>query len=146
MQLLGTGYQRAGKASKITVTGQILAYSSYEANVEGQDLDTTNFESYDATVDQSYEEGILGVLRCGLTYGGDWDAGLNPLDEPPGLYPRDDLDTLALFTNVNDATYWYFPYSRIRTAVNGSAVRDKVTFRVTGANQGTFTFPTGSQS
>lgn len=144
MQLLGTGIQRAGKTSQVIVNGVTLTFASYEAGVEGQDLETTNFDSYNVADEQTYEEGILGKLKCSLRFGGDWDAGENPLDDPPGLFPRDDLPDLSFVVSRIDLTSWAFPYARIRTSTNGSSVGDKVTFSCSGMNQGPFSYPSGS--
>lgn len=144
MQLIGTGKQRAAKTSRILVGVTALTYASWECNMTGDDLDTTNFESYDEDTGQSYNEGILGVLNCDVRFGGDWDAGTDPMGDPPGLYPRDDLQDTAFYTSRLDVIYWAFPYLRIRSSVVGAQVKDKVSFNTSGKNQGPFTYPTGS--
>lgn len=144
MELLGTGKQRAGKTSRVTVGALNLTFASWEASLTGDDLSTVNFESYNVAAANTYDEGILGVIGADLRFGGDWDAGTNPLGNPPGLYPRDDLATVAFFTSRLDVISWAFPYVRVRNATNGAAVKDKVTFAVSGKNQGIFTSPTGS--
>jgi len=128
------------------VGGSQLAFASWEAAVKGDDLETTNFESYDATALQgpeTYSEGIKGVLSCDLRFGGDWDAGDNPLNppEPPGLYPRDDLETLVFNVSRVDAYVWEFPYARLRSATNGGEVKGKVSFQCSGMGQGPFSYP-----
>lgn len=143
MYLLGTGYQRSGKNSRVVVGGTTLNQSRFDVTLNGDDLDTTNFES------GGYGEGILGIQECDASFGGDWDAGDNPIDangDPPGLYPRDDLADLQLYQNVTDATYWDFGYFRIRSARNGSEVRGKVSFECSGKSQGIFVLPTGNGS
>lgn len=144
-EILNTGFQRAGKASQVNVGAMTLAFASWEAVVEGDDLETTNFESYVLADDWSYKEGILGPIGCNLDFGGDWDAGANPLDDPPGLYPRDDLTDLEFVTNQSDANFWDFPYARLRNATSGASWDDKVTFTCSGMSQGPFIFPLGSQ-
>ena len=144
MNLLGTGTQRAGKASQVNVDGTALTFASYNAKVAGQDLETTNFESYVLAEDTTYKEGILGPIECALDFGGDWDAGTNPLDDPPGLYPRDDLPNVEFVTNRGDASFWDFPYVRLRNCASGAAPDAKVTFTCDGMSQGPFVFPIGS--
>lgn len=144
MQLLSTGKQRAGIYSRVLVAAQALCFSSWKADMQGADLDTVNFESYNAAAGYTYDEGINGVLSCGLQFGGDWDAGVDPLGTPPGLYPRDNLATLSFYTSRIDNILWSFPYARIHTSNCGSGVREKVTFACSGKSQGPFTFPTGS--
>lgn len=144
MQLIGTGSQRAGKASQVLILGVPLSFASWNADVSAADLPTPNFESYDLATDTLFDEGLNAVLTCNVTFGGDWDAGLNPLDEPPGLYPRDDLATVVFMVNQTDATNWAFPYVRLRSAKSAAAVGSLVTFECGGKNQGSFTYPTGS--
>ena len=143
-EILGTGYQRAGKASQVSVGAADLTFASWQADVSGEDLETTNFESYVLADDTTYKEGILGPIECSLDFGGDWDAGANPLDDPPGLYPRDDLADVAFTVNRGDATFWEFPYVRLRGASSGSKVGEKVTFTCSGKSQGPFAYPLGS--
>ncbi len=148
MQLIGTGKQRAAKSSRISVENQPLTYASWNANVTGDDLDTVNFSSFvndGSSNGNSYSEGILGIVKCDLDFGGDWDAGTNAFDDqPPGLYPRDDLDNLEFDISVPDGlTGWFFGFARIRTAKNGGEVKNKVTFSCTGMNQGIFSYPSG---
>jgi len=144
MELLGTGIQRAAKTSKVLVSTQPLTFASYEASLTGDDLQTVNFQSYDNARQETFDEGIMGVLYCAVRFGGDWDAGTNPLDDPPGLFPRDDLPHVQFFTDFLDAVDWDFPLIRVRTATNGGTVKDKVTFDVDGKNQGPFDHPAGS--
>ena len=137
-QILSTGYQRSGKNSRVITNGTTLNFAKYDVDSSGDDQDTTNFES------DGVEEGILGVQLATISFGGDWDAHANPYDDPPGLYPRDDLPNTYFYPNVTDGLYWLFPYARIRSATNGSEVRGKVSFNASGKNQGPFTDPTGS--
>ena len=144
MELLNTGYQRAGKASQINADNTELAFGSWDVTIDGQDLETTNFESYTLATDTTYREGILGAIVANLRYGGDWDAHANPLDDPPGMYPRDDFPNLEFVVNQGDATQWTFDYSRIRSSVSGATWDGLVTFEVTGMSQGGFDMPAGS--
>src|SRR5437667_229884 len=93
-------------------------------------------ESYNVVAGQTYDEGILGSIGCDLRFGGDWDAGTNPLGSPPGLYPRDDLASLYFYTSRIDVVFWTFPYARIRSAVNSGDIKGKVIFNASGKNQG----------
>jgi len=142
-------YQRAAKSSAIEVDGSKLAFANWQASISAIDLDTTNFQSYDATNGMSYEEGILGVIGCAGNFGGDWDAHDNPIDftglvTPPGLYPRDDLPDVFFYTSVVDNVFFEFPYMRIRESQTGAQIKALVTFSCSYKNQGIFDFPTGS--
>jgi len=145
LQLIGTGYQRAAKTARIGVGGAFLTFSSWNLPLTGEDLVTTNFESYNVPAGQTYREGILGDIGVdGGNFGGDWDAHFNPLGTPPGLYPRDDLANVVMYTSRLDVILWTFPYWRVRSSTNGAAMGGKVTFQVGGNSQGPFTWPTGS--
>lgn len=144
MQILGTGSQRAGKTSRIVVTSIPLAMASWSVNLTKDDYPTVNFESFDATTVEAYDEGLSGPLGADVRFGGDWDAGTNPLDSPPGLYPRDDLLGVTLFTSTYDLVGWDFDYMRLRSSTSGADVKGKVTFDCAGKNQGFFLLPTGS--
>ncbi|SRR6266566_2196254 len=144
-QILGTGYQRAAKTARVTTGGNLLTFASWAVTMTGEDLDTTNFESYSLSQGQTFREGILGSIGCdNLTFGGDWDAHFAPLGTPPGLYPRDDLATTEFYTSRLDNVGWVFPYMRIRSAATGAAMGGKVTFTAGGSSQGTFNMPVGS--
>lgn len=147
MQLLGTGTQRAAKTSRVQVASQNLTFASWEANDTVGEALTTNFESYNSTDDETYEEGIRGVRSCSARFGGAWDAavGARPTVNPPGLYPRDNLASVNLITSRTDGIQWAFPYLRIRGTTNSGAVEGLVLFNVTDAkNQGRFTSPGNS--
>lgn len=140
MQLLGTGKQRSAKTCRIAVGSgpQHLTFASFEVNMKGDDLPTVNFESYNVSDANTFDEGILGKIGCDLRFGGDWDAGTTPIPDPPGLYPRDDLSNLLFIVNRTDSTQWDFPYARLRSSTNGGEVNGKVTFQCSGMNQGFF--------
>ncbi len=138
MELLGTGVQRAGKGSRVKGNGQILINTEWEAEEKGEDQDTVNFES------GGIDEGILGIIGATWRFSGDWDAGMNPFDDPPSIVPQDGFPDLSLYINVIDNTGWDFPYARIRSAKNTTQVRRNVGFEASGMNQGDWDRPTGS--
>ncbi len=150
--IAGTGAQRAGKLSRVLVLGTPLVYSSWTVTLSSPDLPTTNFESFNSggfnafSGGQTFGEGLHGQVDAAVRFGGDWDAGTNPLDNPPGLFVRDNLKTLVLQINRFDATGWAFPWSRIRSSECGTAVGALVTFSCSGHSQGPFSAPTGSFS
>lgn len=138
MQTLNTGYQRAGKNSRVQINATNLKKARWNVNENLEEIDTVNFES------GGYDEGIGGISGCDWSLGGLWDANKNAFDDPPGLYPRDDLATLRFYENVTDNVRWSFTYARVRSATNGAEVRQGVTFESSGKSQGSFTRPTGS--
>lgn len=140
--IIGTGTQRAAKTSRVQIGSQNLTFASFEANVSAADLPTVNFESYNTADAETYGEGLYGVLNCDVRFGGNWDAGTKPTNNPPGLYPRDDLASVSLITSRTDGTSWGFAYMRIRATGNSGSVEGLVLFNVTDAkNQGRFTRP-----
>lgn len=140
--IANTGTQRAAKSSRVLVGSAYLTYASWEATCRVADLPTTNFESFNAADDETYEEGIRGVLGCDVRFGGAWDAAAKPTGAAPGLYPRDNLATVQLITHRTDNTFWSFPYLRVRSVQNTGAVEALVLFNVQDAkNQGRFILP-----
>jgi hypothetical protein len=139
MELLpGTGYQRAGKTSRILVQTSPLAYASWKVDVKTTPLDTMNFESYNVEADESFGEGLHDGVECDISGGGDWDAHNAAYDDVPGLYVRDDLAGLYFFTSRIDNVFWDFAYARITASSNGAEVKGKVTFTFAGISQGPF--------
>ncbi len=137
-EILGTGIQRSGKTSALSADSVTMAMSKWNCTEEGDDLDTVNFDSL------GLGEGILGIQRLRYTAGGAWDAGVNSIDNPPGIYVRDDLPNLILSLNVSDATAYEMPYARVRSATVGTDVKGLVTFDWAGMSQGIYALPTGS--
>lgn len=168
MFLVASGRQRAGKKSRVLVgglEGVTLNFASWTADVTGEDLPTPNMGSFGNIItnpgfgtagpglgtagtnpSQTFDEGIVGIVSCGLSCGGDWDAGFNDFDDLPGIYPRDDLNGLIFDQNRLDPGSFTFPYSRVRNCNVGTSVTGKVTFTWTGKNQGAFQVPTGSNN
>ena len=147
--IISTGSQRAAKTSRVQIGSQNLAFASWETRVSGADLPTVNFESYNAVDSETYGEGIMGVLSCDFSFGGAWDSGTPPLNNPPGLWPRDNLANARLYPvragvggEAGDGQPWHFPYSRLRGATNSGSVEGLVLFNITDAkSQGRFTRP-----
>ena len=130
--------QRSGKNAAVSVQGSLLNFAKWSADVKGDRLDTVNFES------GGVGEGIVGIEEVSTSFGGDWDAGDNPFDDPPGLYPRDDLPDVVFTENTTDNVFWNFDYMFIETARNSAEVRGKVSFETSGYSQGVYDTPTGS--
>lgn len=133
-----TGKQRAGKNARIKVQGTPLNYGDYDCDDKADDLDETNFES------GGLEQGTIGIEVVEYTAGGFFDAGAMPYDDPPGLFPRDNLPNMLVYPSVTDGTFWNFPLARVFTAKNSANVRAMVLFTWGGKSQGPFSRPTGS--
>lgn len=135
------GLFRAGKNSRVQIEAENLNKAKWDVNLHGDDIDTTNFES--GGVDQ----GLIGIVGAEWNVGGLWDASLNNLVDPPGLYPRDNLGTVNLYANLIDDIFWSFPENRVLSSKNGAEVRQAVTFESSGkTNGGPFALPGGGLS
>lgn len=133
------GHFRAAKGSRVSVEATILKKSTWEVTYRGDDLDTTTFES------QGFEQGTIGIVGLDWSLGANWDAQQNNLDDPPGLFPRDNLGTVIFFENVSDNVFWNIPVNRVISSKNGAEVRALVTFSSEGKSNGTgIAQPTGS--
>lgn len=133
------GKFRAAKNSRVKVNGTNLNKSVWDLTLKGDDLDTTTFES------GGWEQGTIGINSIDFSYGANWDAGANNLDNPPGLYPRDDGPDHKFYENTTDNVFWDLPLVRILSAKNGAEVRGLVSFSTEGKMNGTgASLPTGS--
>jgi hypothetical protein len=133
-----TDGQRAGKLARVQVNGLPLQYGTANVDMKTDDLDTTNFES------EGYDQGTIGIVGCDIDFGGLFDAHRNPYDDPPGVYPRDDLGNVEIIENLFDNLGWIFPFMRVLSSKNGMLVRDRVTHECSGKSNGPFATPTGS--
>jgi hypothetical protein len=137
-EIIGTGVQISGKTSRISADSTVLSLAKFNVVEEGQDIDTVNFDS------DGFGEGILGIQFLRWTLGGLWDAGTNPLDDPPGIYVRDDLPDLILYLNVSDDQAYTMDYARVRSSTVGTDVHGAATFDASGMSQGEYILPEGS--
>jgi hypothetical protein len=128
---------RPGKYSRVMVGANAIWAKDAPVTFEGGDLDTVTFEN------DGFDTGTIGIYAAGSTVRGIWNADDNVFDEPPGIYPRDDLADVNIFLNVTDSTFWDFPFMRVISSNSGTAVRDLVSFDFHVKNQGIFTPPTG---
>lgn len=132
------GKQRSAKNSRIRVAATTLNYARWDANWRGDDLDTTNFES------AGLEEGLIGIEVVEFSGGGHWDAGRNPFDQPPGIFPRSDGGPVELIENVTDNIGWLLNVVRFLSTRNSAELRGVVSFEFSGKSNGAFSRPTGS--
>lgn len=131
---------RSGKRGRVTVgtTPATLYLKEWDCTDHGDDLDTTNFES------SGYDEGIIGIEGCDVSFKGDWNAAQERFTDPPGLYPRSDARNVVLYINTTDTTRWIFDYFRFLSVQNNCPVRGLVSFDTSGKSNGTFTRPSGT--
>ena len=145
-EILGTGKQRAAKASRVGINNgsQYLNWASWDCTIKGDNQDTGNFGSFVASPgggwpdNQAFDEGITCFVGASGGFGGLWDAGVNPQDDPPGIFPRDDLPDVDLVINRTDGTTQSFPYMRILSAKTDSRVKGLVGFDASWQSQGQF--------
>lgn len=123
------GHMRIGKNSDVVVEGDSLNFATWRTTDHADDINTTHFNSIS-------DQGTVGVEGVDWNMGGQWDAATNAYDDPPGLYPRDNLGLVKFYENVNDNVFWSLASNRVLSAENGAEVRDKVTFNATGKSNG----------
>lgn len=136
MAVVGTF--RSGKDARVQVDGANLNLGNWDYTHHADDLDNVNFES------NGLDQGIIGVEGADANFDGFFDHGVNPADDPPGVYPRDDLPNVNLYTNVDDDLYCSLPLARCLSIKINTAVRDQVKFAATCKSQAEFSDPTGS--
>lgn len=129
---------RAGKGGRTTVSSTTMTNSEWSCTHQGDNLDTTNFES------NGFQEGIIGIQRLDWSVKATWNAAQNPMDDPPGLYPRDDGSSMYLYTNRTDAKSFSMPLFRCVSSTIRATATAKVEFDSSGSSQGGFSIPAGS--
>lgn len=132
------GHFRSGKNSRVGANGTNLNMAEWTAKEKFDDLDTNTFES------MGFDQGTVGLAGVELGIRGNWDAGKNIYDSPPGLFPQDMYPNLSLFASISDNFPWLFPLARILSSDNGSQVKGLVTIAVSGKSNGPYSRPTGS--
>lgn len=129
---------RAGKNSRVQVNGTNMTSTRWSTTLRADDLDTTNFENVSINLQGAQavaESGLIGVQGLDWEIGTLWDAGQNPMSDPPGLYMRDDGANMKLFTNVADNKYWYLPTWRCFNSRSETTARGLVMFSASGKAQ-----------
>lgn len=129
---------RAGKNSRASCDGTVLNMNEYSWTHHGDPLDVTNFES------NGLYEGIIGIQSLDWTLRGDWDAAKNPFDDPPGLYPREDGESLVMYTNKTDGKAASMTAYLCSDSTVNSTATGKVGYNAAGKSNGSFSVPTGS--
>jgi hypothetical protein len=131
------GKQRAGKGSRAQFNGTNLQNTDWNLNIEGDDLDTSHFES------AGNEQGTIGFTVAKWDTKGNWNAGGN-LYDTPGIFPRDDMANVKFYENVTDNVGHTLPVARVLAAQNGAQAKQFVTFGASGKSNGSYTIATGS--
>jgi len=124
---------RAGKAGKVDVNATAMTSTRWTTTLDADALETTNFEG------NGKYSGLVGIESLSWEIGTLWDAGQNPLTDPPGLFMRDDGTNMKLYTNVTDNKYWNMPTWLCNNARMENTVRGLVMFTATGKAQDDFT-------
>ena len=129
---------RAGKTGEATVNGQSIAMESWTTHYSGENIPTTNFES------NGCYQGVTGIRKLAWTLAGQWDANEYPTEDPPGLYPRDDGDTLILTMSTQDAGgNWEMPSFMCDSSSVTTTATGNIKFDSSGSSQGQFRNPSG---
>ncbi len=135
------GHFRAGKNSRVDVGAgpTHLTAESWDVDYHTDNLETINFEC------SGIDQGTIGILYVDWNLSANWDALQNKYDDPPGLFPRDNLGSVKFYENVSDNVFHSLPANRVISAKNSANVKDLVKFQASGKIQGTgYANPTGS--
>lgn len=132
-----TNKPRSGKEGRIAIGAINANLKEWDVSDQGEYHDTTHFESV-------APEGIVGWVDAEVSVRGDFDAGSNFLDDPPGLYAGNEIETVKLYTSTVDDAYWDFPTATVVSARMSNSVRGVVSFEATFKGLGTYTDPAGS--
>lgn len=129
---------KAGKTGRVQVNAINMATSEWSCTLTGAELDTSNFEGNGR---HSY---ILGLEGMSWSISSLYDAAKNPLDDPPGLYARDDGTNMKLYVDRPNSRYWDLPTWICSSAATTVTVAGLVTFTASGKAQDDFALLTGS--
>ena len=130
-----------GKSSRVTVGAgpTIMKRSDWTNTLKGDDSDDTNFES------GGNEEGQVGITVIEWTLKGLWDLAQNPIDDPPGFYPRNDLSLLKFYPSQPTASLFnLLTVARVLSVAINANVKQNLTVDASGKSQGPYTVATGS--
>jgi hypothetical protein len=122
---------------RVSIGGTILNVLGFSPTLRGEDHDTTNSESL-------APEGTVGWVDIEVKLEMNWDAGLNPMDSPPSLYPGAILNNVIGFINQLDNTFFNMGQARVIDAEIPIRIRDLIKYNVTLRGHGTWINPTGS--
>ena len=129
---------RSGINGRVSLDGTVANLAEWKVTTRSEFLDTSNHES------NGYEEGIFGFRGADITLTGDWDAALNPFDDPPNLEDGQFIANTKLYISRTDDKYYNFAEIAIISADVTTPAKGKVSFSVTAKANGTFTVPSGS--
>lgn len=133
-----SGKFRSGKNSRIIVEGSTLSHSEWGLDYRGERLDTRNFES------EGWDEALIGFRGVDWSTRGLWDAGLNIVDDPPGLYPRDDGEDMECIPATSDLISWQLAFWLCQTSNHRASATGLVEIDASGTSQSVVTPIAGS--
>lgn len=132
------GHFRAAKGARIQYNNTNLLMADWNANDQGDKLDSSCFEN-----SAGQEQYVLGFSKLDYDASGNWNAQTNPFDNPPGIVPTDNGGPIKLFTNTAES-FWNIPQAFVASCSNGAPVKQLVTYKFSGAAQPGWSPPTGS--
>jgi hypothetical protein len=131
------GVWRTGKGMRVSIDGDILNVIGFSPTLRGEDHDTTNSES-------EAPEGTVGWVDIEIKLEMNWDASLNPMDDPPFIVPGAILNNVVGFINKIDNTFFELLQARVIDAEIPIRIRDLIKYNVTMRGHGVWNNPTGS--
>jgi hypothetical protein len=127
-----------GNDGDATFNGTELYITGWSVDNEAEEHDTTN------TGGSGYGDLITGTKRLTATVDLNWDASINPMDNPPNLVAGATITTTKLYLDGKSSPYWLLPSAKVTRVNATSRVGSVTTFSVTIRSKGTFTPPTGT--
>jgi hypothetical protein len=131
------GAWRTGIDMAVSIGGTELGVIGFSVSERGEDHDTTNSRSQGT-------EGTVGWVDAEIKLEMNWDASLNPMDDPPNIVPGAILDNVSGWINTIDNTFFHFDQARVIDAEIPIRIRDLIKYNCTLRNHGIWVDPTGS--
>ena len=130
----------SAKNARVTFNAVAFTAIKWTATIEGDELETTNFES------GGLHEAIIGIRKCTFSISANDDNGTTTLDRiVPGLYTS--AGVIKLYLNAPAAGVG--PYIQINTPLIKSVqydadVKNPMAVQIQGVGSGTYVHATGA--
>ncbi len=146
------GNFRSGKGARISVAGLPLTQAVWEVHETGVKLPTNNFECFTTALGstgngggRSFTQGLIGFETATGKCTGNWNQAINPFDDPPGLYNRDDGPLIVCMFNVIDENNYEFPETLLYDCADVKCnCEGLISYDFAWENQGEYARPQGT--
>lgn len=133
-----------GKRGRVFYAGQELCTLSWEMEIGGEKIDSTNSCSGSANEVEYGNDEATGTVEA------QWDYAVNVFDDPPSIR-RGEKVNLKLYVHSSpgvglaDGPFWEFS-AGIDTVKMGVTVKEKVNYSFTFTSTGVINYPTSAGS